>query len=108
MPAVTPLVLLVSLGGLYAKPGDYSFVPLRRVVNEVAVTTVVLQSVPDLTPDTTPFIQSHRVSAIADLNGDGRMELVVEGRYYEGIEVAVHELQPDGTTPAVIGSICGA
>lgn len=99
---------IADQGGLYAKPGDYSFVLLRRVVNDAAVTTVVAESVPDPDPAATPFIQSHRVSAIADLNDDGRMELVLEGRYYEGIGVTVHELQPDGTMPTVIGSGCGA
>lgn len=99
---------IADSAGLFAGAGDYSFVLLRRVVDETAVTTVVARSVPDLTPGTTPFIESHRISAIADLNGDGRMELVLEVRQYEGIGVTVHELQPDGTTPAVIASACGA
>jgi hypothetical protein len=99
---------IADQAGLYARPGDYSFVLLRRVVNEAATTTIVAESVPDTAPGTTPFVQSHRVSAIADLNGDGHMELVLEGRHYEGIGVTVHELQADGTMPAVIGSACGA
>jgi hypothetical protein len=94
--------------GLYARPGDYSFVLLRRVVNGTVRTTIVAESVPDVSPDTTPFIYSHRVSAIADLNADGRMEVALELRQYEGIGVSVYELQPDGAMTAVMGSDCGA
>lgn len=94
--------------GLYARPGDYSFVLLRRVVNEAVVTGVMAHSLPDPTPGATPFIYSHRVAAIADLNGDGRMELVLELRQYEGVGVAVHELRRDGSTPAVLENDCGA
>jgi hypothetical protein len=94
--------------GLYARAGDYSFVLLRRLVGEAVVTTVVAESVPDLTPNTTPFVQSHRVAAMADLNGDGRMEITVANRQYEGAGVAVHELQPDGAVPVVMEVDCGA
>lgn len=93
---------------LYARRGDYSFVLLRRLVNDALVTTVVAESVPDLTPDSTPFILSHRVSAIADLNGDGRMEVVLENRQYEGAGVSIHELQPDGAMREVLAADCGA
>ena len=94
--------------GLYARPGDYSFVLLRRVVNGTVRTTIVAESVPDVTPGTTPFIYSHRVSAIADLNADGRMEVALEVRQYEGIGVSVFELQPDGAMTAVMATDCGA
>lgn len=94
--------------GLYAKAGDYSFVLLRRPVGEAVVTTVLAESVPDLTPGTTPFILSHRVAAIADLNGDGRMEIAIANRHYEGAGVSVYELQPDGALPAVMETDCGA
>jgi hypothetical protein len=99
---------IADRAGLYAKVGDYSFVLLRRLVKDTVLTTIVAESVPDPSPGATPFIYSHRVSTIADLNGDGRMELVLELRQYEGIGVAVHELQPDGSMPAVMSTDCGA
>jgi hypothetical protein len=93
---------------LFAKVGDYSLVFLRRVVDERLTTTVVEEYVPVAKPDETPFITSQRVAAVADLNGDGRMELALAGRYYEGAGVNFHELKSDGTIPEVLRSGCGA
>lgn len=93
---------------LFAKSGDYSIVFLRRVVNDKPTTTVVDESIATSKPDVTPYINSQRVSALADLNGDGRMEIVVSGRYYEGAGMNVYQLQPDGSVPEVLTSGCGA
>jgi hypothetical protein len=99
---------IADRAGLYARLGDYSFVLLRRVVGDAVRTTLVAESVPNAADGGTPFIYSHRVSAIADLNGDGRMELALDVRQYEGTGVSVHELQPDGAMPTVMASECGA
>lgn len=93
---------------LYAEVGDYSLVFLRRVVDERLTTTVVEESIPVARPEETPFITSQRLAAVADLNGDGRMELAVSGRYYEGAGVNFYELKPDGTIAEVMRSGCGA
>ncbi|MEX2551846.1 MAG: VCBS repeat-containing protein [Actinomycetota bacterium] len=93
---------------LFARVGDYSLVVLRRVVDERLTTTVVEEYVPVARPDYTPFITSQRVAAVADLNGDGRMELAVAGRYYEGAGVNFYELKRDGSIPEVMRSGCGA
>jgi hypothetical protein len=93
---------------LFARVGDYSIVFLRRVVDERLITTVVEEYVPVARPEETPFITSQRVAAVADLNGDGRMELALAGRYYEGAGVNFHELKGDGTIPEVLRSGCGA
>jgi hypothetical protein len=93
---------------LFARVGDYSIVFARRVVAERLATTVVEEYIPVARPDETPFITSQRVAAIADLNGDGRMELALSGRYYEGAGVNFHELKGDGTIPEVLRSGCGA
>ena len=93
---------------LFAKAGDYSLVFLRRLVDERLTTTVIEESIPIDKPDQTPFIMSHRVAAVADLNGDGRMEVALSGRYYEGAGVEFYELKRDGSIPEVMRSGCGA
>ncbi len=94
--------------GLFAQAGDYSLVFVRRKVDERLTTTVVKERIPMPKPGETPFVMSHRVAAIADLNGDGRMELALSGRYYEGAGVTFHELKPEGIISEVLNSGCGA
>jgi hypothetical protein len=45
---------------------------------------------------------------MADLNGDGWMEVVVDTTHYEGFGVTVYELQPEGTLGEVLSRGCGA
>jgi len=48
----------------------------------------------------------HRLSAIADLNGDGKMEIVIYGEYYEGHWSEMYEL--NGNKPTKVLEIgCG-
>jgi hypothetical protein len=48
-----------------------------------------------------------RVLGVADLNGDGRMEIALRNWYYEGAGVTVFEFGGDGATP-VMDNGCGA
>jgi hypothetical protein len=63
---------------------------------------------PDDGDETTfDIIERFRVLDIVDLNGDGRMEVVVHAWYYEGASVTVYEY--DGRSlNAVLGTGCGA
>lgn len=56
--------------------------------------------------DETGFPASFRVSAIADLSGDGLMEVVVDGLAWENSWVTVHELTESGFVER-IGAGCG-
>jgi hypothetical protein len=98
--------------GPYGRKGDYSIVFLRRIGRDAVITTIVRESFTQpMAPgggDPLGFIESFRVSAVADLNGDGRMEVALWGEYYEGAATAIHELRPDGTIPAVMSGGCGA
>lgn len=94
--------------GLFAQEGDYSITFLRSVVDEQVVTTVLDASVADPQPGETPFIESYRLVAVADLNGDGVMELAVAGKYYEGASVVFHEFGSNGGADEVLFSACGA
>jgi len=57
--------------------------------------------------DSSPIIGRFRVLDVADLNGDGRMEVVIHAWYYEGASVILYEY--DGTTlTEVLATGCGA
>jgi hypothetical protein len=77
-----------------AAPGDYSLVFLRRVVKGHVVTSLIAG---DFFPKGVKFGApgEHRVGAVLDLNGNGIMEIVLFGRYYEGDWVAAYRLQGD-------------
>lgn len=72
-------------GGLTsaAAPGDYSFVIVRKAVGKV-VTDHLLQGDFILKKVDFGAPTENHISAIADLNGDGKMEVVLYGFYYEG------------------------
>ena len=93
---------------LFAQPGDYSVVLLRQVVDEQVVTTVVASSVVDPGPEETPFVVAYRVGAAPDLNGDGVMELVTRGVYYEGTGTMAARIVPGGGIEEVLSVGCGA
>ena len=91
---------------LFAQPGDYSVVILRKVVEGEWQTAVLETSVAE--PES-PYILSHSVAAIADLNGDGKMEIAVDAAYYEGSGTAAYEYIDDDRGPEVVlGGGCGA
>jgi hypothetical protein len=96
---------------LVGSADDYAMVYLRRVAGGDVETSVIASSIAssiaDPLPGTAPIIDVYRLSALADLNGDGRMEIVLNGGWYEGSWTAVHELRPDGTVPEVLYVQCG-
>lgn len=75
-----------------AAVGDYSFVIVRKAVGK-AVTNHLLQG--DFILKRVDFgaPSEHHVSAIADLNGDGKMEIVLNGFYYEGDFASAFEMK---------------
>jgi hypothetical protein len=77
-----------------ASPGDYSLVFLRRVVGGKVVTNLIEG---DFFPKGLEFGApgEHRVEAVLDLNGDGVMEIVLFGRYYEGDWIAAYRVEGD-------------
>lgn len=96
--------------GLLAEVGDYSIVFLRKVVDGEVQTAVIADSVvAEVAEGETPFVLSFGIGAVADLNGDGRMEIVLSSAYYEGAGVEVWEYVNDDLGPVrVIGTGCGA
>lgn len=103
--------------GLFPPPvgqaGDYSLMLLRQVVNGRVVTTVLGEHVAPRTPwdpgsdVPMPMATLFRLAGVADLNGDGRMEIVSFGSYYEGYALDVSEWTPGGGLKTRLEGGCG-
>jgi hypothetical protein len=88
-----------------ASVGDYSFVMIRKVSGK-KVEEILLEG--DFIKKNIEFgaPNAYQISAIADLNGDGKMEVVVFGEYYEGSFSGVFELNED-KVKTVLNAGCG-
>ncbi len=95
---------------LLAEAGDYSIAFLQKVVGGEVATSVIGESVVvELAEGETPYILSFTVAAVADLNGDSRMEIVLDSAYYEGVGIEVWEYVNDDLGPvAQVSTGCGA
>ena len=91
--------------GLIAQDGDYSIAFVRRSVSGDVQTDILGESV-IVTADN-PVVNSYSVGAVADLNGDATMEIVLTAAYYEGIFVEVWEYGAEGPVPRISAG-CGA
>ena len=90
-------------------PRDHSVAFLRVARAGEVQTELLAHEENESTPDMpSPYLLSSRVAAIADLNGDGRMEIALAQHYYEGSSTVVFELGVDGTAKEVLSIGCGA
>ena len=88
-----------------AAAGDYSLLLVRRVVGKsVKTVSLVSEIYPKAKKFNAPSV--HDLTAVLDLNGDGRLEIVVRGRYYEGDWVDVWEYH-GGAWRVVLSAGCG-
>jgi hypothetical protein len=89
-----------------ANPGDYSLIFLRQLIKGKVVTRIIEG---DYFPKGVKFGApgEHRVGAVLDLNGDGVMEIVLFGKYYEGDWVSVYRLA-GGKLVKIFSAGCGA
>ncbi len=91
---------------LFGGPGDYSAVLLRKQIEGVWQTAELAFDEPE---DESPYILKHVVAAMADLNSDARMEIVIDSYYYEGAGTVAFEYVNDDLGPQeAIGGGCGA
>jgi hypothetical protein len=49
----------------------------------------------------------YKIAAVLDLNGDGKLEVIVHSFYYEGDETTIYRCEPDKIEP-VLSVECGA
>ena len=84
----------------------YSFVMLRRVVGGKVKTELVAgEFYPKAKKSNAP--NEYEVAALLDLNGDGKIDIVVRSTYYEGDEVEIFETGKSGVKK-VLSVGCGA
>jgi hypothetical protein len=89
-----------------AAAGNYSFVLLRHLVDGKAQTKLIDgEFYPKASESQTPY--RHEVSGLLDLDGDGRLEVVVYSAYYEGAMVTVWHFGA-GKLHQVLEIGCGA
>ena len=74
-----------------AAAGDYSFVMLRKIMGKTVIDHLLEGDFITKRVDFGAPTQNE-ISAIADLNGDGKMEVVLFGFYYEGDFASAFEL----------------
>lgn len=90
--------------------GDYSLLLLRSVQGGQVKTDVLGEFVPPATDthDQRSLATLYRLAGVADLNGDGRMEVAMFGSYYEGDGFSVLEWRPGQQPASRLSSGCGA
>lgn len=88
-------------------PGDLAALLVIDVDTRAAETVLLTAVDQDAAVDTFPLIERYRVLDVADLNGDGRMEVLVHAWYYEGAAVVVYTFDGSELTE-VLTAGCGA
>jgi hypothetical protein len=88
--------------GLTPADGDWSVVFLRRLVSDGVATDVLASSVAG-NGDGLDHIE---VATLADLNGDGTMEVALAGRSSNGEWTSIHALGSDGVPSEVLRAGC--
>jgi hypothetical protein len=86
--------------------GDYSIVYLRKLIEGEVQTAVLGVSVIEDLDDLLSELVVFEVSAVADLNGDGTMEIVLNGTVWEGAFLQAWEYVNDDLGP-VEALVCG-
>lgn len=88
-----------------ASAGDYSFILLRKIVGGKAQNIMISEE----------YIKKNiefgaptkfEISSVADLNGDGKMEIIIYDAYYEGSGAIVYEMKNNKPTK-VLETGCG-
>jgi hypothetical protein len=93
--------------GFLMEEGDYSIAFLRKVVAGEVETAVIESTV--VLGEEDQFAGSHSIGGAADLNGDGKMEIITDSAFFEGFAVAVWEYVNDDLGPVeVLETGCGS
>jgi hypothetical protein len=74
--------------------GSYSIVMLRRVTAGKVQTQLVAGELYSKT-DASNAPNIYKIAAVLDLNGDGKLEVIVHSFYYEGGDTTIYRCEPD-------------
>jgi len=88
------------------QPGSYSIVILRRAIAGNVQTKLVAGEV-YAKADESVAPNVYNVAAVLDLNGDGKLEVIVHSFYYEGGQTTIYRCEPD-KIEEVLSVACGA
>jgi hypothetical protein len=93
---------------LKVKEHDYSALVLRRVTDGEVHADVLEhhEATSEGSDFDFPFLVVHGVAAVADLNGDGDLEIVTLSQYYEGAGVEIYD-RPGDRFEVVASTGCG-
>jgi hypothetical protein len=86
--------------GFILEPGDYSIAFLHKVVGDQVQTAVLGSTV--VQDENDAFSGAHLFGTVADLNGDSKMEIVLNSTYFEGFGISVWEYADDDLGPVVV------
>lgn len=93
--------------GFLMEPGDYSVALMRKVVDGSVQTAVLGETVAMDESDT--FSGAYTLGAVADLSGDGKMEILMNEAFFEGFGVTVWEYVNDDLGPvSQLSTGCGS
>jgi hypothetical protein len=87
-----------------AAPGSYSIVLLRRVVAGKAQTELIAGEF--YVKDESSASNLYEIPGVLDLNGDGKLEVIVHSHYYEGAETTIYDCS-GGKCEAALSAGCG-
>jgi hypothetical protein len=88
------------------RPGSYSIVILRRLIGGNVQTKLVTGEV-YVKADESVAPNVYNLAAVLDLNGDGKLEVIVNSFYYEGGQTTIYRCEPD-KIEEVLSVACGA
>ena len=95
-----------EIGGT-ARAGNYSFVLMRKIVSGKPKNSLVEGEFNPKKPKIEDYVSEFDLSAFADLNGDGKMELILKSLYsYGGQSTEIYELEKN-TLNKVLSVECG-
>ncbi len=79
-----------------AKAKDYSFVLMQKIINGKTQNILIDGEFYPKLPEQEDYLSEFNLSAVADLNGDGKMEIVIEGFYsYGGMSTEIYDISGD-------------